>query len=226
MAKKLQPKVVVAENVKGILLGNAVKYVQEIYKEFDKAGYYCQHFLLNASKMGVPQKRERVFFICLRKDLAEPFIEQVDLFLERPRLDLEFNEEPILWGEIYRKGEGGERALNEGTELKRLWGLKKPSDKSLVDTAKREFGVEKFFSTKLLHKGDVSLTMPSNDDVLVLFDEPRRPNQREICSLASFPQDYNFLNQKYNYVCGMSVPPIMMHRVAEQVFNQWLSKIN
>lgn len=144
LAKKLQPKVVIAENVKGILLGNAIKYVQEIYKEFDKAGYYCQHFVLNASTMGVPQRRERVFFICLRKDLAEPFLEQVDLFLERPRLDLEFNEEPILWGEIYRKGEGGERALNEGTELKRLWGLKKPSDKSLVDTAKENLVLRSF----------------------------------------------------------------------------------
>ena len=226
LAKRLQPKVVIAENVKGILLGNAVKYVQEIYKEFDKAGYYCQHFVLNASTMGVPQRRERVFFICLRKDLAEPFMEQVDLFLERPKLDLEFDEKPILWGEIYREGEGGERILNEGTELRRLWDLKKPTDKSLVDTAKRELGVEKFFSTKLLHKDDVSLTMPSNDDVLVLFDEPRRPNKKEVCSLSTFPQDYNFLKQKYNYVCGMSVPPIMMHRVAEQIYNQWLSKIN
>jgi len=226
LAKKLQPKGVIAENVKGILLGNAIKYVQEIYKEFDKAGYYCQHFVLNASTMGVPQRRERVFFICLRKDLAEPFLEQVDLFLERPRLDLEFNEKPILWGEIYKEGEDGDRVLNEGTELKRLWDLKKTSDKSLVDVAKRELGIEKFFNTKLLHKNEVSLTMHSNDDVLVLFDEPRRPNRRETCSLAGFPQDYNFLRQKYNYVCGMSVPPIMMHRVAEQVFNQWLSKIN
>ena len=70
LAKRLQPKVVVAENVKGLLLGDAVKYVQKIYEEFDNAGYYCQHWLLDASKMGVPQKRERVFFVCLRKDIA------------------------------------------------------------------------------------------------------------------------------------------------------------
>ena len=69
LAKELQPKVVVAENVKGLLLGNAKEYVKKIYEEFDKAGYYCQHFLLDASKMGVPQRRERVFFVCLRKDL-------------------------------------------------------------------------------------------------------------------------------------------------------------
>jgi DNA (cytosine-5)-methyltransferase 1 len=63
LAKKLQPKVVVAENVKGLLLGEAKAYVRQIYREFDLAGYYCQHWILDASKMGVPQKRERVFFI-------------------------------------------------------------------------------------------------------------------------------------------------------------------
>ncbi len=60
MAKKLQPKVVVAENVKGLLLGEAKQYVRQIYREIDLAGYYCQHWLLDASKMGVPQRRERV----------------------------------------------------------------------------------------------------------------------------------------------------------------------
>ena len=74
LAGKLKPKVVIAENVKGILLGNAFKYVKEIYKRMDKSGYYLQHWLLDASKMGVPQRRERVFFIGLRKDLAEPFM--------------------------------------------------------------------------------------------------------------------------------------------------------
>lgn len=95
LAKELQPKVVVAENVKGLLLGNAKEYVRRIYKEFDKAGYYCQHWLLDASKMGVPQRRERVFFICLRKDLAKPFLYQKDMFTEVPKLELNFNEKEI-----------------------------------------------------------------------------------------------------------------------------------
>ena len=95
LAKELQPKVVVAENVKGLLLGNAKQYVRKIYEEFDKAGYYCQHWLLDASKMGVPQRRERVFFVCLRKDLAKPFLYQKDMFTQVPKLELEFNETEI-----------------------------------------------------------------------------------------------------------------------------------
>jgi DNA (cytosine-5)-methyltransferase 1 len=95
LAKELQPKVVVAENVKGLLLGNAKEYVRKIYREFDQAGYYCQHWLLDASKMGVPQKRERVFFIAMRKDLAEPFLYNADMFTIVPKLELQFKETEI-----------------------------------------------------------------------------------------------------------------------------------
>jgi len=95
LAEKLQPKVVVAENVKGLLLGNAKEYVLKIYEAFEKAGYYVNHWLLDASKMGVPQRRERVFFIALRKDLATNFLYNVDMFKVAPFLDLNFNEHEI-----------------------------------------------------------------------------------------------------------------------------------
>lgn len=95
LAKELQPKIIVAENVKGLLMGSAKQYVRKIYKAFDEAGYYCQHWLLNASTMGVPQRRERVFFVCMRKDLATPFMYFKDMFTEVPELNLFFNEKEI-----------------------------------------------------------------------------------------------------------------------------------
>ena len=64
LAKKLQPKIVVAENVKGMLQGNAKGYVKQIINLFNVAGYNVQLFLLNGATMGLPQKRERVFFVC------------------------------------------------------------------------------------------------------------------------------------------------------------------
>ena len=85
LAKKLQPKVVIAENVKGMLQGNAKAYVKRVKYEFEQAGYKVQLFLLNAASMGVPQKRERVFFICQRNDLK--FIP----------LKLAFDEKPIQY---------------------------------------------------------------------------------------------------------------------------------
>ena len=63
LAERLKPKVVIAENVKGLIIGNAKGYVHEIIKKFNDTGYDVQLFLLNAVSMGVPQKRERTFFI-------------------------------------------------------------------------------------------------------------------------------------------------------------------
>lgn len=70
LAEKLQPKIVIAENVKGLTIGKAKTYLSRILSAFDKAGYRVNNYLLDASKMGVPQRRERVFFVAIRKDLA------------------------------------------------------------------------------------------------------------------------------------------------------------
>jgi site-specific DNA-cytosine methylase len=48
--------------------------------------------------MGVPQKRERVFFLGMRKDIAEPFLESIDMFHIAPKIDLTFKEKQIYWG--------------------------------------------------------------------------------------------------------------------------------
>jgi len=120
LAKELQPKVVVAENVKGLLLGNAKSYVIQIYKAFDEAGYTCQHFLLDASKMGVPQRRERVFFIAMRKDLAKPFMKQKDMFTFLPNIEMIFNEKPINFGEI-RIEDGNMDAIGLSKMISHYW---------------------------------------------------------------------------------------------------------
>ena len=57
LGKILQPKVIVAENVTGLIQGNARAYVHEICKELDSIGYQVQIFKLNAASMGVPQRR-------------------------------------------------------------------------------------------------------------------------------------------------------------------------
>ena len=85
---KLQPKVFLLENVKGIILGNAKAYSKKIIQTMEQAGYKVQIFLLNGASMGVPQKRERVFFIGHKKELNF-----------KP-LRLDFNEKPITYGQI------------------------------------------------------------------------------------------------------------------------------
>ena len=220
LAKELQPKVVVAENVKGLLLGEAKSYVRKIYDEFDKAGYYVQHFLLDASKMGVPQRRERVFFIAFRKDLAKQFLGQVDMFTVLPKLKLEFNEPQINFGEFYEAGVD-DRPASQG-KMYEYWQNRKQGDKSFCDTIKRVEGAERCFTNKYLYSDIVPMTYTSNSDVIYLFDEYRKPNKTESCCIGSYPQDYNFTGVQYNYLIGMSVPPIMIAQVASNIYEQWL----
>jgi DNA (cytosine-5)-methyltransferase 1 len=221
LAKKLQPKVVIAENVKGLLIGEAKQYVIKIYKEFEKAGYNVQHWLLDASDMGVPQRRERVFFIALRIDLCDKFIFQKDLFTSSPKLELFFNSEKIKFKEIYKKGID-DRPASKG-KMFEYWKKRENGDESFSDTIKRTEGVERCFINKYLYSDIVPMTYTSNSDVMYLFDEYRKPNKYESCCIGSYPHDYNFINVQYNYLIGMSVPPVMTAQISSQIYAQWLS---
>ena len=50
-------------------------------------------------------------------------------------------------------------------------------------------------------------------------------NKGTVFSGGSFPTDYNFNGNSINYIVGMSVPPIMMAKIALQIYEQWLSKL-
>ena len=221
LAKQLQPKVIVAENVKGLLLGSAKDYVRRIYEGFEDAGYYCQHWLLDAQNMGVPQRRERVFFVSLRKDLAQPFLVQKDLFDIVPKLELDFNESPIMFGSV---------ADYSGREIKSkvirlLWENRQNGDLNQGEANERLFGKGSNFNQSYVYADKVCPTLASKESCLIHFGQPRFLGQSEVCNISSFPQDYNFGGQSPHYVCGMSVPPVMMAQVASRIWEQWLSKI-
>lgn len=221
LAKKLQPKIVIAENVKGLLLGEAKAYVLQIYREFEQAGYYVQHFLLDASKMGVPQRRERVFFIALRKDLAGKFLTNLDLFTVVPELDVSFNEQPINWGDILDESDTTETLSKLDGELweKRVFG-----DIDLCDISLRERNILSRFNAKFLYKHKPSNTITGGEQC-VLFDLKRNRNNTELIKCGTFPEDYNFLKIKQEYLIGMSVPPVMVAQIATRIYDQWLSRI-
>ena len=74
------PKVIVFENVKGLLSTNyidgrkLVDVLIEDLSEIKDIGYDVVYKLLNASDYGVPQNRQRVLFIGIRKDLNKTFV--------------------------------------------------------------------------------------------------------------------------------------------------------
>ena len=55
-------RLAVGLNVKGLLNEKNKWYVEQIYKQFENIGYRICHHLINCADLGVPQKRERVFF--------------------------------------------------------------------------------------------------------------------------------------------------------------------
>lgn len=216
VAKKLQPKIVIAENVKGLLLWDAWKYVQEIYNQFDEAGYYMEHYLLNASKMWVPQARERVFFIWVRKDQTQ-MIQQKDMFNKWPKLTLEFNEKVITYGDIEDKT----KTEQEWRHIP-AWVIpyreKIEPGRSCADVHEKWH----FFQELKLDPEKPLPTLRAWSNSYYHYSLPRRLFDSEIIKWWSFPSDYNFLKQQPIYIIWMSVPPIMMAQVASEVYSQLL----
>ena len=218
LAKILKPKVVIAENVKGLLVGEAKEYVRKIYREFDLAGYYVQHWLFDASKMGVPQRRERVFFIAMRKDIATPFLKSIDLFTIAPELKLEFNEPEIPYKEI-RQTAGNENAIGLSKMISHYWKLTSPGNAMSENHPKGSYFNEvKTAPNKVLPTIRANGLPYDYEIERTLFDD-------ETKMAGSYPLDYDFKTNKVVYLVGMSVPPVMTAQIAKQVYEQWLSKI-
>ena len=205
---KLRPKCVVMENVEGLIKGEAWSYVQRIYKQFDDIGYKVKHWLLKGQYMGVPQTRHRVFFIALRKDV--PF--------DLETLDMSFNYEPVLYGDI-KEGAGDE--MNKETRIYKLLSMCNESDRYLCDVTKRVEGKETLFNYVILQDHNIFPTLSAGSAVT-----PMRGKEKTYCTCEdmihaqTFPEDYDFIKRNratVQYICGMSVPPIMIKRIVTRL---------
>jgi DNA (cytosine-5)-methyltransferase 1 len=204
LADKLKPKVIIAENVKGLICGNAKAYVKAIVDAFTCIGYKVQIFLFNAASMGVPQKRERVFFICRQKNL------------DWPDLQMSFNAASITFGEIEDQVDPviGKSATDF---MIPFWEKTRPGDSfSKVHPKGHYFNSFKISRNKVLN------TIGADEGCgLFHYKYPNRISDGCLKLCGSFPVDYQFLKVKPQYLIGMSVPPVMMANVAYQVYDQW-----
>lgn len=204
---KLKPKVCLLENVKGIIQGNAKYYSKQIVARMQAAGYRVQVFLLNAASMGVPQKRERVFFIGLRNDF------------KLPELVLKFDEKAVTFG---------------GATME-FWHIQENG--LMDNCLAKEFDIigeggqsKKYFQLVRISRHDVCPTITTGCSQLstasiVHPQYKRKFNKSECCVVGSFPLDFNFKELKPAYLIGMSVPPVMTAQIGHQIWLQWLSKI-
>ncbi|MBO0602719.1 DNA (cytosine-5-)-methyltransferase [Sporosarcina sp. E16_3] len=71
LAAEKQPKVVLLENVKGLVGHDKGKTLDTIVKTLNDIGYTVDFEVLNSKFFGVPQNRERIFIIGVRDDLVD-----------------------------------------------------------------------------------------------------------------------------------------------------------
>lgn len=205
---RLKPKVAITENVKGMLIGNAKGYTKMVMARFKELGYRPQLFLVNAADCGVPQKRERVFFVAVRNDIDVPPLKLVPthrwISTEESCSDVD-------------SGPGHARPNDV-----KYWPITKPGE-SYRDTKKRLGEKEGCFSHIRLHGQRPAATLTANLQTLMHWKYPRELNFNEVKRLGSFPDDYHAKTDKIGkYMIGMSVPPKMTEQVARAVIDQWL----
>lgn len=173
-----------------------------IIKEFSEAGYHVQYYLVNASKFGVPQKRERVIIIGFRDESDQKLFNfnhyiPVAAVLRDVVDDAENHNENLFFSE---KAVAGMLAVREKMNKGRAQDLDAPCN------------------TVSAHLAKVSLN--STDPVLMIDGRYRRFSCREAARIQSFPD--NFLLDIVSHVrqykaIGNAVPPVMMWHIANSL---------
>lgn len=154
--------------------------------------------------MGVPQKRERVFFIARRKDL------------KLPALKMSFNGKPIPFKDV-REPHG--KPMRKDSLSTKLMKYRQPSDRCLADINRRITRKTFGYTTPINHDDEPVQTITAGGPAYRMVDGFLMTD-RDIINCQTFPQDYDFMDQSVQYVCGMSVPPVMMAHIADAVFTQ------
>lgn len=202
--KEKQPKAFIAENVKGILSANKREAFPLILKEFENAGYNVSYKLLYAANYGVPQKRERVFIVGIRKDI------NVSYSFEEPPINSTDDYVPlssVLEEDVPDKYFFSERAVQ---------GMLKSRTSKIMNKGRNQ-DITKPCNTVSSHLAKVSLN--STDPVLKVSGRYRRFTPREVARIQSFPENYVLSGSEgaQYRMLGNAIPPVMMWYVARRL---------
>lgn len=91
-------------------------------------------------------------------------------------------------------------------------------DYSMSDIAERIEGKGSDFNTRINWDNEVSFTLRAAGSIVRAYDKSLLSNA-DIVNISTFPQDYDFLDQQPNYICGMSVPPVMIKRLITRLID-------
>lgn len=203
-----QPKVFVAENVKGMMTLHKGEIFRRVTAAFEEAGYRTFHSLLNAADYGVPQKRERVIIVGIRKDIWE---KQGDFTFPAKTHEGNWTPLSVAVPELAIKDKKyyfSERAVqgmkNAKNNMKR--GLAQNLNEPCL--------------TVTSHLAKVSLN--SRDPVLLVDPANelyRRFTPLEAARIQSFPDDFKFAGTDttaYRQI-GNAIPPVMFWYITDEI---------
>lgn len=96
------------------------------------------------------------------------------------------------------------------------------SERDLGEVTTRIYGKRSAFSHKIIHDDEVMSTIQAGHSCLWRYTERTQISIEDIINCSTFPQDYDFGQRSFanvNYICGMSVPPIMVKRLITRLID-------
>ena len=243
IAEQIQPKIILIENVRLLTSmkdPNGSLVSKRILDTFEKMCYKSNFFNVNAKDYGVPQHRERVIFIAVRKDLKKsPLIAEtkygsfVDLFSSNlPYFtfgdgvsDLEFLES----GELSTKDEH-HWAVNHPEHVIR-WLVDVPEGKSAHDNLDPKLRPPSGYNTTYKRQvwtepaGTVATTYGMISGCRNVHPIATRAlTTREALRLQSFPDSFKLTGNsgQIRTVIGNAVPPLLGYELAKFIKENYI----
>ncbi len=196
--REKQPRCFIAENVKGILSANDKKAFPLIIQEFEESGYNVSYELLNAVNFGVPQKRERVFIIGIRKDYKKTFD-----FSTIKKSDSTTPLSAVIETAVDEKYYFSQKAVDGMMKRRSVMNKGRAQD------------ISQPCNTVGAHLAKISLN--STDPVLQIGDRFRRFTPREVARIQSFPETFELVGTESSQyrALGNAISPVMFWYVAD-----------
>lgn len=134
-------------------------------------------------------------------------------------LDMAFNYEQIAYKEIK---EGVGRPATE--KAKAVLDNVRRGERTLELAWNRTFNEGKpqkamWFNHSLIYPENVLPTVAGDHGGLWDYEEKSQVSDKSIANASSFPQDYQFTGGSVSYICGMSVPPVMIKRITQRLID-------
>lgn len=213
LVDEIKPKVFIAENVTGLVTGNAKGYFKDIINCLETAGYNVKARLINALNYGVPQNRERLIIIGVRKDLGiEPSFPSIRVT------------PPFIGDAIKGYSCNLFRPINKGTETHKIYHKCNNHNKRAQFS---RFNPRKTGYTRYrLSNNDYSCTINTRAEIFHP-DIARTLSIRELKRVQSLPDDYTLtgsFGEQWERI-GRMVAPLMMKAVAENIYEKVLKDV-